>query len=358
MVLPSGRGQAQPDTCTGVATAFTITSFLVVALRTYARSRILRNFGKDDAFMIGAFIFTLGYLVCIWVMRDNGMGYSGKVLILNQRTTLIQTTLAIQILYYLLIACVKISICFCYLRIAPDKYFARLVKGTIYSLATFCVICVIVCLAQCISLRQMWNFTEISLGTCVNTTALFYTTSSINIITDIWIVVLPIRTLLKIRRPNREKFDLVFAFGLGVFSTIASIVRLHAIRIYTESTDPFYDSVPINLWSIIEVNIGIWCASIPSLRIILIRRRAASQASLSAGTYKYHSSGRSGGKDFGNSASEELKNFESLDMGTVDLTNPQVAMKTSKGDSEWSGHGSDDQIYSPGAYNLALKLPV
>ncbi|KAF2448177.1 hypothetical protein P171DRAFT_428288 [Karstenula rhodostoma CBS 690.94] len=358
MVLPTAKGQAQQDACTAVATAFTITSFLVVALRTYVRSRIVRNFGKDDAFMIVAFVFTLGYLVCIWIGSDNGMGYSGKVLELYQMRTLVQATLAIQILYYVLVACVKISICFCYLRIAADKHFARLVKGTIYFIATFGVIGVIVCLTQCIPLHQMWNFTGVPLGTCVNTTAFFYTTSSINIITDIWIIALPIPTLLKIQRANREKLGLIFVFGLGVFSTISSIVRLHSIRIYTQSSDPFYDSVPINLWSMIEVNIGIWCASIPSLRILLIRRRAASLASRSAGTYKYHSSGRSGDINLGNSRREGPANLESFDMGTVDLTNPQPARKASQGDSEWSGNGSDDQIYSPGAYNPTANLPV
>lgn len=45
------------------------------------------------------------------------MGYSGKVLKPYQMRGLIQTTLAIQIMYYILIAFVKISICFCYLRI-------------------------------------------------------------------------------------------------------------------------------------------------------------------------------------------------------------------------------------------------
>lgn len=108
----------------------------------------------------------------------------------------------------------------------------------------------------------------------------------------------------------------------------------------------------------VEVNIGIWCASIPSLRIILIRRRAATQASRSAGTYKYHSSGRSGGNNSGNSRSQESKNVESFDMGTVDLTNPTAVRKASNGNSEWSGHGSDDQIYFPGAYNPTPKLPV
>jgi hypothetical protein len=56
-------------------------------------------------------------------MRDNGMGYSGKVLKLDQMQSLIQTTLAIQILYYMLVACLKISICFCCLRIG--KFWLR-----------------------------------------------------------------------------------------------------------------------------------------------------------------------------------------------------------------------------------------
>jgi hypothetical protein len=45
-------------------------------------------------------------------------------------------------------------------------------------------------------------------------------------------------------------------------------------------------------------------------------------------------------------------------MGAVDLTNPQAARRASKGDSEWSGHGGDDQIYFPGVYNPTPKLPV
>jgi hypothetical protein len=61
-------------------------------------------------------------------MRDNGMGYSGKVLKLDQMQALVQTTLAIQILYYILLACVKISICFCYLRIGMFwLHYARIV---------------------------------------------------------------------------------------------------------------------------------------------------------------------------------------------------------------------------------------
>lgn len=181
-------------------------------------------------------------------------------------------------------------------------------------------------------------------------------TSAINIVTDIWIIGLPIRTLLKIQRPNHEKFALVFVFSLGVFSCIASIVRLHAIRIYTESPDPFYDSVPINLWSMVEVNIGIWCASIPALKVFIVRHRRGSTTN-SGGAYKYHSKEKSGArvtpKTIGGSTSDGSNAMESFDLKTLehggDLQSPQqVARKQSNVDSAWSG-GSQERIYSPGA---------
>jgi len=83
---------------------------------------------------------------------------------------------------------------------------------------------------------------------------------------DIWILVLPLKLILRIPRPTRDKIALFVIFGLGIISTIASIIRLQSLRIFTLSNDPFYDSLPINTWSMVEVNIGILCASIPTLK--------------------------------------------------------------------------------------------
>ncbi|KAF2675728.1 hypothetical protein K458DRAFT_471108 [Lentithecium fluviatile CBS 122367] len=287
------REKAQQDACTGVATAFTIVSILVVAARMFTRTYIVNNMGKDDWAMLAALVFTIAYLAAIYVLRDNGMGFSGKKLTLEQMEILIKTTLAIEIMYYVLVFCVKLSILFCYLRIAVVKSFERMTKATIYFLSVFCVICVIVCLAQCRPLHKMWDLTGLVQGTCINTTAFFYTTSAINILTDIWIITLPIPTLLRIQRPNHEKFGLIVVFSLGVFSCIASIVRLHSIRIYTESPDPFYDSVPVNLWSMVEVNIGIWCASIPALKALVTRGRSNTGTNARSRAYQYHSKDRS-----------------------------------------------------------------
>ncbi|KAH7063919.1 hypothetical protein BKA63DRAFT_185026 [Paraphoma chrysanthemicola] len=287
----AAKGLSSQRACVGTATALTSLSLVIVSLRVYTRLFIVRNFGKDDCAMLIALLLTVGYLIAIFVLKDNGLGFSGKSLKPTQMVKQIQTTLAIEILYYFLVNAIKISILLFYLRIAAAKRLEVLSKSTIYFLATFCVVSVTVCLTQCIPLHKMWDFTGLVEGKCINTTAFFYTTSSVNIVMDIWILVLPITTLLKVQRPKREKAALVGVFSLGAFSCIASIVRLHSIKIYTKSTDPFFDAVPINLWSMVEVNVGIYCASIPSLKALF----SSSQRQRSrAGAYHYHSRERSG----------------------------------------------------------------
>ena len=171
------------------------------------------------------------------------------------------------------------------------------------------VVAIIVCLTQCIPLRKMWDLTLTVPGTCIDTTAFFYSkysgltcqryitdlsaTSTLNIVTDIWIIGLPVRTLASIQRPKSEKIVLIAVFGMGVFACIASIVRLYSLRLYTQSKDPFYDAAPINIWSMVEVTVAIVCASIPSIKPLLSKsqRTKFKQSSATNGRYMKHGVG-------------------------------------------------------------------
>lgn len=70
-------------------------------------------------------------------------------------------------------------------------------------------------------------------------------TSIINIVTDVWILALPMRTLVSVKRPTHEKIALIGIFGAGLFSTIVSMIRLNSIHIFTLSSDPFHDAMPV-----------------------------------------------------------------------------------------------------------------
>jgi hypothetical protein len=102
---------------------------------------------------------------------------------------------------------------------------------------------------------------------------------------DLWILALPIKLIMRIPRPPREKIALFIIFGLGIISTLASIIRLQSLRIFTLSNDPFYDSLPINTWSMVEVNIGILCASIPTLKPLLSKAQSH-RSKYGVGKYK------------------------------------------------------------------------
>ena len=67
-------------------------------------------------------VFVLSYLATILVLRMNGMGFSGKTLSLNEMINTVKTALAIEIIYYLCVNSVKISILLFYLRISKASY--------------------------------------------------------------------------------------------------------------------------------------------------------------------------------------------------------------------------------------------
>ncbi|KAH7088184.1 hypothetical protein FB567DRAFT_425201, partial [Paraphoma chrysanthemicola] len=283
---------ARQDIVVGVSIALTLISVIIVSLRIYTRAFIVRNVGKDDVCMIAALLFTLAFLAILFVLRANRMGFSDKSMTLSQMITTVKANIAISIVYYLCVNAVKISILIFYLRIANGKTFERICKATIYLLAIFCAVCIIVVFTQCMPLSMRWDFIHSVQGHCIDGPVFMYMFSAINIIADIWILVLPIKVLLGIQRPGREKIALIAVFALGVFSCIASIIRLNSVRLWVQSKQPFLDSVPISLFSMVEINIGIWCACIPALKALF--SKTLRQRSKHASGYQYHGSERSG----------------------------------------------------------------
>ncbi|KAK0613440.1 hypothetical protein B0T14DRAFT_279281 [Immersiella caudata] len=287
--------QSRQDGLIITAVVMTVIAAAFVLMRSTSRFVVIRNSGVDDYLALGSMTLTICYVIMLFILRENHIGFPMTKLTPNDMVDFIKTTLAIQVLYYVNIFCIKTSILCTYLRFAVTRTFRYLCIGTIILHAVFFFICFVVTLSQCRPLPKMWDFTNSVQGSCINTTAFFYTTSTFNIITDFWILLLPFKTLRSIHRPPREKLALFLIFGAGTFACIASIVRLYSIRIYTESTDPFRDGIPVNLWSIIELAVALSCASVPALKPLFSRHqraatRAATRAARSKGSTNPYSS--------------------------------------------------------------------
>lgn len=204
----------------------------------------------------------------------------------------------------------------------------------------FLFVCLVVVFTQCQPISKFWDLLGTKPGSCtINTTAFFYcksprcparqtlltpsVTSAVNIITDIFILGLPVKTLIGINRPTREKVALLCIFLVGTFASITSVIRLHTIYDYTLADDPFQHSILVNLWSVIEINTGIICASVPALKALFtprVIREATSRYKKSSGS---HNGGGGGGSRLGifskNRGQEKIEGS-----GHVDATIPEA----------------------------------
>lgn len=107
-----------------------------------------------------------------------------------------------------------------------------------------------------------------------------------NMITDFGIFAIPILPVLRLQMPRRRKLHLLGVFCLGFLYVIEtwalvdvfndpssacaiSIVRLNELHRTKGSKDPLWDSAATAYWSAIELNVGILCACLPTLRPLI-----------------------------------------------------------------------------------------
>ena len=58
---------------------------------------------------------------------------------------------------------------------------------------------------------------------------------------------------------------------LHISVTVVTILRLHSLIYFSNSTNPTWDYWIIGWWSTIEVNVGMFCTCLPTLRQMLVR---------------------------------------------------------------------------------------
>ncbi|KAG6361205.1 hypothetical protein INS49_009429 [Diaporthe citri] len=268
----SQTDQQRQDSLVVLSIVLTTLSTFIVAVRSLIRFVIVRKPGYDEYTIIVALLFTIAYMIEILILRANHVGFPASTLTTDNMLGILRTTLAVEVTYYLIVGFIKTSILCMYLRFAVSEIFRYLCYGTIVFQLAFTAICLCVTFGQCQPLSKLWDLTKTQPGSCINTTAFFYSTSGVNIITDFWIIALPIKTLNGFKRPLQE-IALAGIFGAGVFAAIMSVVRLQSIYTYTLATDPFRDAIAVNLFSQIEINTAILCANVPALKPIFTPHR-------------------------------------------------------------------------------------
>ena len=93
-----------------------------------------------------------------------------------------------------------------------------------------------------------------------------FANASINIVTDICTAILPLPVLRSLPIPTKQKYALMVVFGLGGFTCIVSILRLQSIYVVSQTKDITWNNPLAAIWSSTEVNVGIICSCLPTLK--------------------------------------------------------------------------------------------
>ncbi|KAH8887875.1 hypothetical protein GQ53DRAFT_725610 [Thozetella sp. PMI_491] len=259
--------------------ALTVISKVLVGVRLAYRLYIahgvsfVKPFNADDwAILVAACVGVGSNVVQIHGTLANGLGRDIWTLTPDQITRLDQFYYAIEILYIVELAISKLSIILFYLRIFPDPTVRRVLWGTLVLMIASAVTLVGLIAFQCMPIQYFWlQWDGEHEGRCLNSNWIAWGHAILNIVFDIWLLGIPLSHLRALKLSWKRKVGVALMFGVGAFVTVVSIIRLRALLIFANSTNPTWDNLSTSYWSTVEVDVGIICACMPVLRLVILR---------------------------------------------------------------------------------------
>ncbi|KAH7275904.1 hypothetical protein B0J15DRAFT_507405 [Fusarium solani] len=175
---------------------------------------------------------------------------------------------AASLTYVFAIAFIKLTILALYWKLFSIT--ARVPIAILFSsVVIWMVVLVFVATFSCNPVEKQWNIL-IEHGKCMEQKPVYLGGSLPNVIIDFVLVGMPLPSVFRLNIPLGRRLILAGMFTLGFFICIVSIIRLTIVMsIRTDDRNVTYNLRDFMLWSTVEINIGLVCACLPSMRPLL-----------------------------------------------------------------------------------------
>ncbi|PHH55539.1 hypothetical protein CFIMG_001374RA [Ceratocystis fimbriata CBS 114723] len=283
-----------PHVFVAVLSTGILTTIFMLA-RAYCRILIIRNITIDDYFLLLAWVLATGLSCNVIIGASAGIGRHDKDISWDQVPRVRETEYVFTVLYYLSLCALKTSILMFYLRLSKNtNKFLRLASWVVLIVVNLAgLVLTLMNLFQCKPIKAAWSPMKESYS-CIPLLQEFLCSAPVNVISDLAILLLPIPVLTGMNLPLRQKVILVGTFVFGIFITIIDVVRTYYLQQAYNSTprvdlenqespsnsteglsgshaDLMWYGAPAIMWSVVEVNLGIIWACIPTLKPLFIR---------------------------------------------------------------------------------------
>ncbi|KAL1311812.1 hypothetical protein AAFC00_001891 [Neodothiora populina] len=259
------------DTVTGRVIAATVIGFFLptaaVLARLIARMLKANKLFLDDYLLIAALMFHYGIDIAGCFLIENGLGRHIGTVSPSQMLVFLKVQYTGAILFPLCVFFTKFSILAQYRRLFATRFFRFAVDTIIVINVLWCISVLFTGIFLCNPVDKAW-YPEKE-GTCINLISFYYGLQIPNVLTDLAILVLPLKEVAELRLPKQQKIGVGLTCALWTLCLAFGIVRLVVmVRLSRQGSDVTYILANPAVWTTIEPTVGIITACLPSVRVL------------------------------------------------------------------------------------------
>ncbi|KAH8661044.1 hypothetical protein BGZ61DRAFT_464570 [Ilyonectria robusta] len=252
-----------------IAGVGTVLSLLMIAQRLYTKVFLTGKLQLDDGFLVLAWLIsitTVGLCVHMFAMGAGGV-HGWEIDIPTYNIFMMDVYLAAAI-YIVGGSFAKISLLIFYFHLSPQTWFRVAIWATLVFISGYTIGIFFALIFACDPIAMSYDVT-VQEGTCINRPSLYIATAAVNIISDVFLFCLPLPIVVKLQIPRRQKLGLLLIFLLGSITIVTSIIRVSILPQMLTSLDQTWVISWASVWIIVEANLLIVCAALPTLRKFL-----------------------------------------------------------------------------------------
>ncbi|KAF2633312.1 hypothetical protein BU25DRAFT_426887 [Macroventuria anomochaeta] len=174
--------------------------------------------------------------------------------------------------YDLALVFVKLGILAFYWRVFVHPIFRKIVLAAAAFIIAWGIGITVTLFLVCRPLRAYWDRTVD--GTCLTIVTFTYFTNISNLITDIWIFLMPVPMIWQLQLQAKKKLLLSLIFCIGLATCVVSSLRLTVVLGHGSPNFTWY-YVPLGAYSVFEPLGGILCTNLPIIWHMMRKRKAS-----------------------------------------------------------------------------------
>ncbi|KAI5199839.1 hypothetical protein E4T42_07803 [Aureobasidium subglaciale] len=244
---------------------------LAVPLRLYGRYTNKGRLGWDDFNMAIAYLLALalGIVVILANVR-----YQWDRHLWDVEFTMFQDASIVALLTK-----VFFTLAGSFARASLICFYFRLIKDTGYSLFKYIlwaafvynlaigIAFLILAIFLCSPVESYWVFPMMDNAKCLDEGPVTLVAGVLNCISDLTVTLLPIPIIMGLNMPFKQRLGVVSLLSMGLVVTVAGVVRTYYIwRTLMATYDETWDSMPLFICAIVEIDLAILCGCAPALK--------------------------------------------------------------------------------------------